>query len=451
MQSFEPYSYQSDILADEADRILVLKARQVGLSRTASILLAHSALHKPRNVALVVSRDQNAASNVLSMVYEILDNLDDRPTFERRGVYECMLANGARIVSQPATPKAGRSLTANQVFLDEFAFADYDTEIYRSVLPTLSRGGQLVVLSTPNGMDNMFYHLWAGDEGGEWSKHRIHWSDCPVYTAAWAEKERTKYSAAAWASEYECDFVESGAALFKREWFDIIDAVPAGLQTIRFWDLAATDAKDAHDPDWTAGARMGIDEDGIVYVLDLVRRRSNPSETEAMMRQTAELDGRDVSIYFEQEPGASGKAYLDYLRRKIFAGFSTNVLTASVRGSKISLASPLSAQAEVGNIRLLRGAWNQDFLDEAERFPLGKHDDQVDAAASAYYVLTDSAWLMKTPHRRVMANLLQELTSRMAECSRCHGPLYYMAGQASVICQQCGQENRKEPDVVPVA
>jgi len=35
-------------------------------------------------------------------------------------------------------------------------------------------------------------------------------------------------------------------------------------------------------------------------------------------------------------------------------------------------------------VRLLRGPWNKDFLDEIEVFPLGIHDVQVDAAADAF-------------------------------------------------------------------
>ncbi|HKB39794.1 MAG TPA: hypothetical protein VKD72_25380 [Gemmataceae bacterium] len=34
-------------------------------------------------------------------------------------------------------------------------------------------------------------------------------------------------------------------------------------------------------------------------------------------------------------------------------------------------------------VKLLRGAWNKDFLDEVEAFPFGPHDDVVDAASLA--------------------------------------------------------------------
>ena len=53
-------------------------------------------------------------------------------------------------------------------------------------------------------------------------------------------------------------------------------------------------------------------------------------------------------------------------------------------GSKVERAGPVSSQAEVGNVRLLRGPWIGAFLDEVEAFPLGGHDDQMDGLSGAF-------------------------------------------------------------------
>jgi predicted phage terminase large subunit-like protein len=45
---------------------------------------------------------------------------------------------------------------------------------------------------------------------------------------------------------------------------------------------------------------------------------------------------------------------------------------------------PVAAQAEAGNIALAPGDWNEDFLAEIELFPIGFHDDQVDALSGAF-------------------------------------------------------------------
>ncbi len=110
--------------------------------------------------------------------------------------------------------KAGRGFAATSVTLDEAAFMEYGERIYRAVSPTLARGGRLTVISTPAGMDNLFYRLWQGQEGGEWSRHRIHWRDCPAFDEAGEKRERPRYTHDQWASEFECDFVESGGAAF---------------------------------------------------------------------------------------------------------------------------------------------------------------------------------------------------------------------------------------------
>ena len=52
------------------------------------------------------------------------------------------------------------------------------------------------------------------------------------------------------------------------------------------------------------------------------------------------------------------------------------------------MASPVSAQAEVGNIKVVRGKWNKDFLEELENFPDGRKNDQVDALSGAFHMLT---------------------------------------------------------------
>ena len=59
------------------------------------------------------------------------------------------------------------------------------------------------------------------------------------------------------------------------------------------------------------------------------------------------------------------------------------VKATPVTGDKVTRAAPALARAEAGNIRLLRGDWNDHFLDELEAFPIGRHDDWVDALADA--------------------------------------------------------------------
>jgi predicted phage terminase large subunit-like protein len=89
-------------------------------------------------------------------------------------------------------------------------------------------------------------------------------------------------------------------------------------------------------------------------------------------------------IGIEQDPGQAGKFEAAYYVKSL-AGF--NVRTFRVRHDKVTRAQPVSAQAEAGNVRLVRARWNEALLQELEAFPEGGHDDQVDALSGAFAAL----------------------------------------------------------------
>lgn len=174
---------------------------------------------------------------------------------------------------------------------------------------------------------------------------------------------------------------------FRREWFEVVDVTPADMRRVRYWDLAATEPKPGKDPDWTVGALVG-EKDGVYYICDIRRARATPKGIEDLIKQMAQLDGREVEIYMEQEPGASGVSMIDHYAREVLKGFTFRGLKTT--GSKELRANPVSSAAEAGNVKLVRGAWINDFLDEAEAFPAGGHDDQVDAVSGAFEALSRS-------------------------------------------------------------
>ena len=174
--------------------------------------------------------------------------------------------------------------------------------------------------------------------------------------------------------------------IFHREWFEVVDVLPSNCQIVRRWDPAATEAKNGNDPDWTAGALMARSSSGTFYVVDMRRLRGTPGAVEQLVAQTARLDGKGVAIRMEQEPGSSGVQMIDHYRRLVLPGYDFRGVRST--GSKVQRAGPLSSQAEAGNVKLVRGPWINAFLDELEEFPLGVHDDQVDAASGALADLT---------------------------------------------------------------
>ena len=174
--------------------------------------------------------------------------------------------------------------------------------------------------------------------------------------------------------------VRDRGEMFDRSWFPIVDDYPTDAKLVRYWDLAATEAKAGRDPDWTAGALVAFD-DGRWWIVEVRRVRATPGRVESLIAQTAELDGRSVPIVMEQEPGSSGVATIDHYARRVLPGYAFR--GDRVSGSKAERARILSSAAEAGNVSVVRGPWVAEFLDEVEQFPLGAHDDQVDAVVGA--------------------------------------------------------------------
>ncbi len=199
------------------------------------------------------------------------------------------------------------------------------------------------------------------------------------FPLAVVERDKIPLGSYAVAGQFQQRPAPRSGGLFQRGDFEIVEVVPAGAKRCRAWDFAASKARPGRQPDWTVGLRMAW-VDGIFYVETIARGRWSPAEVERNLKNTASQDGPTVMIRMPQDPGAAGKADAE-TKIKLLAGFPVKAISPT--GDKATRAKPASAQAEAGNVKLLRGDWNEAFLDEICAFPNGQFDDQVDAFADA--------------------------------------------------------------------
>lgn len=189
----------------------------------------------------------------------------------------------------------------------------------------------------------------------------------------WAQFESSPRT---WSALYQQRPSPVEGDLFKPDQIAVIDALPAEAKWARGWDLAS-----AVDGDWTAGVRLGRLPDGKLVIADVARFRRGPDQRDAAIVNTAAADGRSTKQSIPQDPGQAGKSQVLYLTREL-SGF--NVVSSTESGDKVTRAEPIAAQINVGNVSMLRGGWNADFVDELRMFPNGTHDDQVDALSRAF-------------------------------------------------------------------
>ena len=185
----------------------------------------------------------------------------------------------------------------------------------------------------------------------------------------------------------------SAGLYFKRENARIVQTIPGRLISVcRSWDLAATEITvENKNPDRTAGVLMGRLKSGEFIVLDVIRRAANAADVRKLIMQTAKADRLEYGLHtitLPQDPGQAGKDQAaTYV--KALAGYK--VRTAPVTGSKIVRAVPFSSQWQGGNVLLLAGDWNKEYLQELEGFPDALHDDMVDASSDAFKNVANAA------------------------------------------------------------
>jgi predicted phage terminase large subunit-like protein len=165
---------------------------------------------------------------------------------------------------------------------------------------------------------------------------------------------------------------------FKREWCAVVDEVPADLDVVRYWDLAATEKTEFNDPDWTVGIKLGRDKNGGYWLLDMVRGRANPGDIDRLLLNTATQDSNRVRVGFGKDPGQAGKSQALHLVRAL-SGFT--VVAAPESGDKLTRFGPFSSQCRAGNVKIRRGSWNEELFRVLEGFPELAHDDEVDACS----------------------------------------------------------------------
>jgi predicted phage terminase large subunit-like protein len=115
-----------------------------------------------------------------------------------------------------------------------------------------------------------------------------------------------------------------------------------------------------------------------------VRARANPGDVEKLLLNTATQDGKPVRIGFGQDPGQAGKSQALHLIRALSA---FTVRGAAESGDKLTRFGPFSSQCRAGNVKILRGLWNEDLFRVLAGFPDLAHDDEVDACSGALEML----------------------------------------------------------------
>ena len=169
--------------------------------------------------------------------------------------------------------------------------------------------------------------------------------------------------------------------MFKVDRFTMVERIPSQIiKTVRYWDKAGTQGGGAY----TVGLKMSLLENSKWIVTDVRRGQWSSEIREQIIKDTAVADTTGTIICIEQEPGSGGLESAENTIRNL-AGFTT--YKEKPTGDKTSRADPYSVQVNNGNVLLLYGQWNKNYIDELRFFPFSTYKDQTDASSGAFGML----------------------------------------------------------------
>ena len=219
---------------------MVLKARQIGITWLAAGYALWKLLTMPGTRALIVSINEDEAIKVVNRLFDMYGSLPEHLRFASeiqkptRGARPTTLIEFAfpdgrisSVVGLPSTRRAGHGETATIVLLDEYARHEYAQESWKALFPTADNGGQLVVISTANGISNeqtgegnFFHHLWVNQETYGIDGQFLAWDLHPDRDEEWYSTHARALPAADRAEQFprnpEDAFINTGEC-----WFDL--------------------------------------------------------------------------------------------------------------------------------------------------------------------------------------------------------------------------------------
>jgi len=232
---FDADPWQADVLRYEGPRLMMLCSRQSGKSTTCAAKALHTALFYPGSLTLIVSPSQRQSSEMHKTVLNFMNMLNDPPQKVEDNKLSTTLYSGSRIVSLPSNPETVRGYAGPKLIIVDEAARCTDG-LYYAIRPMLATGGgQLVLLSTPNGRQGFFFDTWESKDEG-WEKVKITAEQCPRITPEFLEEEREALGSYFYSQEYEVEFIEGEHSVFR--YADIINAFREDIEplNINIWE-----------------------------------------------------------------------------------------------------------------------------------------------------------------------------------------------------------------------
>jgi hypothetical protein len=278
---FDTFPFQDDCVEEFNDHRfnIVLKSRQLGLSTLVAAYSVWMAIFQREKNILIIATKLAVAQNFITKVKTMIRALPKWlmiPEITANNKQMIQFNHGSQIKAIPTSEDAGRSEALSLLIVDEAAFVrNFDT-IWTGIYPTISTGGRVIILSTPNGAGGQYYQLYSQAEAGlnEFNAIKLPWDCHPERDQEWFDKTTANMSKKQIAQEYLCDFAASGETFLDNqaiEWLRSCVTPPkireGHANNVWIWKTPLTE----HDYILTADVSRGDSKDySTFHIIDNV-------------------------------------------------------------------------------------------------------------------------------------------------------------------------------------
>jgi len=196
------------------NRIIILKARQIGFSTAITGYLYHKTITTPGMNTVLVGYNTAMAAELLDKVKTFWQSTPSelRPTIAYNSKYEITFPKmNSKIMVLPSSENVGRGYTIHAALLTELAMWDKADEKLAAITAAVPRDGLLVIESTPRGMGNAYHRIWTTEDNG-FAKKKYGW--WWIYSEEEIEAIRKEMDPMKFAQEYSLEFLQSGRGVF---------------------------------------------------------------------------------------------------------------------------------------------------------------------------------------------------------------------------------------------
>lgn len=242
--TFEEWDFQNDAAEkmQNEQKLIFLKARQMGLSWLACAYVTWSVLFKSNFHVYITSVGMREVGEQMERIRFIWYNL---PTWmtglvvlggkgckDNDSIIE--FTNGSAIHAIATTKAAGHGAAPGLYILDEFARKEKDIWTWRAIKPSLGSKSQVIIISTSNGLNNLYYDLWVGATKGDngFTPVFYSWMDHPEYSEEYIAEQKRDFAGdlqgflEAFPASPEDAFLSSSRSVFDvdriRQWKEYI-------------------------------------------------------------------------------------------------------------------------------------------------------------------------------------------------------------------------------------